>query len=222
MILSRFFLNQRSRDVRRATSDSQALHHLVMSMYPPIESSTPRAALGVLHRLERSEHGDALVLLVQSTEPPEVGRLPKDFLDPWLGADASVSTDLGPVLAAIVPGAILRFRLRANATRKIDTKSSPDGKRRNGRRVPVRGEEERERWIASRLERHGFELQGSCLQRPDGRSVGRSDRGTRTHEAHVFEGVVRVTDSERARAALASGIGPAKAYGFGLLSLARV
>ncbi|MCA9834403.1 MAG: type I-E CRISPR-associated protein Cas6/Cse3/CasE [Thermomicrobiales bacterium] len=41
-----------------------------------------------------------------------------------------------------------------------------------------------------------------------------------SHKAMVFEGLLRVSDVEAFREALVHGIGPAKAYGFGLLSLA--
>jgi CRISPR system Cascade subunit CasE len=40
-----------------------------------------------------------------------------------------------------------------------------------------------------------------------------------THEGVVYEGVLSVVDAALARRSLADGIGPAKAYGFGLLSL---
>jgi CRISPR system Cascade subunit CasE len=38
----------------------------------------------------------------------------------------------------------------------------------------------------------------------------------------LFNGTLAVTDPERFRAALATGIGSGKAYGFGLLSVARL
>ena len=221
MMLSRLFLNARSRDVQRALGDSHALHARVMSMFPSVDAASPRAALGVLHRLELREPGDALVLLVQSSERPDATRLPRGFLDPRAGGDAASTKDLAPVLAAIVPGARFMFRLRANATRKIDTKSGPNGKRRNGKRVPVRGEDGRLRWITSRLLSNGFALLGSCQQRPEGRSLAQAGGKVRTHDAQVFDGVVEVVDADLARRALSCGIGPAKAYGFGLLSLAR-
>lgn len=221
MMLSRLFLNAHSRDVQRALGDSHALHARVMSMFPAVDVSSPRAALGVLHRLERSDHGDALVLLVQSSERPEVSKLPSGFLDPGAGGDAASSRDLAPVLASIQPGARFRFRLRANATRRIDTKSGPDGKRRNGKRVPVRGDEGRLQWVTSRLLANGFRLLGSDQPRPEGKSLAHADGKVRTHVAHVFDGVVEVVDGDLAKRALSCGIGPAKAYGFGLLSLAR-
>ena len=41
-----------------------------------------------------------------------------------------------------------------------------------------------------------------------------------TFASVLFEGVLEVTDAERFRQALEQGIGSAKAYGFGLLSIA--
>jgi len=221
MMLTRLFLNAHSRDVQRALGDSHALHSRVMSMFPVVDAAAPRASLGVLHRLDSSDGGAVLQLLVQSKARPDATKLPAGFLDPAAGADAVSSTDLAPVLAAIQPGARFRFRLRANPTRKIDTKTGPDGKRRNGKRVPVRGEDGRLQWLTSRLAANGLRLTGPCTQRPEGRTTANSAGSLRTHEAHTFDGVVEVADPALAEKAFVAGVGPAKAYGFGLLSLAR-
>jgi len=221
VILSRLFLNPRSRDVQRALGDSHAMHARVMSMFPVTDSPSPRAELAVLYRLERSEGADALTLLVQSKMPPDATRLPTGFLDPRAGQDAFSSKELGPLLEGLSIGSRLRFRLRANATRKIDTKSEPGGKRRNGRRVPVRGEEARLHWLTRHLAASGLRLAGSSIQRPEGTARGHASGTARMHDAHVFEGIVEVVDVDLARRAVRSGVGPAKAYGFGLLSLAR-
>lgn len=74
----------------------------------------------------------------------------------------------------------------------------------------------------------GFSPEGEPAARiPDTRSNpipkvhgGRRGTGQLTFGAVLFEGRLRVTDADLFRAALASGIGPAKAYGFGLLSIA--
>ncbi len=74
----------------------------------------------------------------------------------------------------------------------------------------------------------GFSPEGEPAARiPDARSNpipkvhgGRRESGRLTFGAVLFEGRLRVTDADRFRAALAGGIGPAKAYGFGLLSIA--
>lgn len=219
MILSRLFLNPSSRAVQQAIADGHALHTRVMSMWPSDAGPTPRAQLGVLHRLEIAERAGIVSLIVQSVTPPDFSRLPPGFVDARAGGDAATSKNIDSLVDALVEGARLRFRLRANPTRKIDTKSAPNGDRRNGRRVPVREEAGRVAWIQRRLTTHGFRLL-ECEVRPEGKQLSRVGSQLRTHEAFVFDGSVEVVERGVARAALASGIGPAKAYGFGLLSLA--
>lgn len=224
MMLSRLFLNPVSRDVARARADSQALHRRVMDLFGPAEGPA-RAANAVLYRLDESERDATIVLLLQSRVAPAFDRLPDHFLDPRAGADAASTTDLGPLLSRIDREARFRFRLRANPTRKIDTKSAPDGTRRHGRRVPLRTPEARAAWLARKLEDTGLRLVGgaaACLVRPGGLQRGRRGDARLTHEGVVYEGEVVVVDAALARAAIEHGIGPAKAYGFGLLSLASV
>jgi CRISPR system Cascade subunit CasE len=225
MILSRMFLNPAHRDVQRCLADAQALHRAVLSLFR-VESDAPaRAALGLLHRLELSEREGTVALLVQSREPADPSRLPPGFLDPRAGQDAFASSSLEALLSRLEPGRRFRFRLRANPTRRIDTKSGPDGKRRNGRRVPVRGDDGRRAWLVRKLEAAGFRLDEAAElhQRPEGLSRARRGGGSvAIHDAHTFEGVVQVVDARAARDAVVTGIGPAKAYGFGLLSLAPV
>jgi CRISPR system Cascade subunit CasE len=221
MKLSRLFLNPVSRDVARAQADSQALHRRVMDMFGASDGPA-RAEHAVLYRLDVSERDGTIVLLLQSRDAPALELLPEHFLDPRAGADAAATTDLGPLLARLEEGSHFRFRLRANPTRKIDTKSGPDGVRRNGRRVPLRTPEARLGWLDRKLSAAGFVVVGgseACLVKPDGLQRGRRGDARMTHEGVVYEGVLSVVDAALARRSLADGIGPAKAYGFGLLSL---
>ena len=50
------------------------------------------------------------------------------------------------------------FRLAANPTRKIDTKTREDGTRSNGNRVPVASDKVNE-WLINRAERAGFKVE---------------------------------------------------------------
>lgn len=233
MMLSRLFLNALNREVQRCLGDAHELHARVLSMFPKSPGGAARATFGVLHRLEVSEREGTITLLVQSTDPPDFGALPDAFLDPRAGGDAASTTSLDRLVATLVPGATLRFRLRANPTRKIQTKTLEDGKRRHGKRVPVRAHSStsqpvshdaaRIAWLRRKLEIAGLRIVGDdqdplVRQRPDG-IVHARKHGAAAYEAHVFEGVVEVMDANRVRAAVAAGIGPAKAYGFGLLSL---
>ncbi|MBI5948776.1 MAG: type I-E CRISPR-associated protein Cas6/Cse3/CasE [Chloroflexi bacterium] len=119
-------------------------------------------------------------------------------------------------------------------------KEREDGKR-IGKRVEIRREEERLAWLARRgAGFDGFELKAARLvqgevapvsdddQRfwrsradPAGTIIG-GDRDRRvTFGTALFEGQLVVTDAAKFRDAWATGIGPGKAFGCGLLSLAR-
>ncbi|MGH2966458.1 MAG: type I-E CRISPR-associated protein Cas6/Cse3/CasE [Solirubrobacterales bacterium] len=230
MYLSRLILNPRHRDARRDLGDCVALHRTVMSAFPDVPAQPARQALGVLWRLEPDPRSQQVRLLVQSASAPDWSRLPPGYLDP--GSVTAVK-EVDAALASLHEGMRLQFRLQANPTRKIDTKSSSDGARRNGRRVPLRGDEEIISWLARHAPPAGFELEtepgqtdAAVLVRPSGDLVGRQHgqggQPTRiTIRGFVIEGLLVVRDAELFRQAISQGIGPEKAYGCGMLSVAR-
>ena len=122
-------------------------------------------------------------------------------------------------------GQHLRFRLLANPTRKIGTKSI-EGRRRNGRRVPHHDDERCIEWLVRKGNAHGFELVHDADGQPKVALVreplrrGRRDSTTITFQGVRFDGMLRIVDAGAFRAAIINGIGSAKAYGFGLLSFA--
>jgi CRISPR system Cascade subunit CasE len=223
VILTRLFLNPTNRDVQQCIADSHSLHVRVMALFPESMSASPRAAFGVLHRLEISEDEGLITLLVQSNDDPRLSVLPPSFLDPRVPqSESAKSTSLDALLASIETERPFHFRLRANPTRKIDTKSTPDGIRRNGRRVPLRSDHERGAWLSRKLAAGGMTIAGNVQQRYEGLTSGKDKRArVRTHDAYVFEGTLIIVAAEAARAIVRCGVGPGKAYGFGLLSLAR-
>lgn len=238
MYLSRLLLNPRSRAVRRDLENCQALHRTIMSAFPELPGrADARAQLGVLYRLE-SGPVPGPVLLVQSRAVPNWSRLPPDYLLDTAGAPENPACkSIDDLYARLQPGATLLFRLCANPTRKIDTKSGPDGQRRNGRRVELVGEEGQLEWLRSKARQYGFELLtvranpavASAQASPGGKLTGtrRAEDGAPAGSRRMtfamvrFDGLLRVVDAERFRTALRDGIGPGKAYGFGLLSIAR-
>ena len=117
-------------------------------------------------------------------------------------------------------GQSLRFRLLANATRKIGTKTGEDGKKNNGSRVPVDAEK-LTAWLQRKGKDGGFTVDETTLTVQTGFVSGYSDE---THAKRFcsarYEGVLQVTDTGQFHTALVSGIGPAKGFGFGLLSVA--
>lgn len=230
--LSRLIVDVRSREVQRDLADVQRLHRRVMTGFPEVGESA-RKALGVLFRVESGPGGTTF--LVQSRAEPDWGRVPEGYLaTDWFGGTPSVAvTRLDRLLEHCVEGAELRFRLRANPTRCIDSKSGPDGERRRGKRVPLRNEASREAWLRRKAEAGGFVVRELRSTREDEAGSGSLDalqvergivRGKRaeglvTLEGVVFEGALRVSDPGRFREAMLDGIGRGRAYGFGLLSV---
>ncbi|MDZ4817641.1 MAG: type I-E CRISPR-associated protein Cas6/Cse3/CasE [Planctomycetota bacterium] len=119
--------------------------------------------------------------------------------------------------------AILRFQLVANPTRKIDTKSDADGRRRNGKRVPVPPTDEAlQTWLQQRADANGFRLGNLSLIQPGYVYVNKSSTAGKGHRLRSvrFAGILEINDPQRFSKALIAGIGPAKAFGFGLISVA--
>ncbi len=116
------------------------------------------------------------------------------------------------------------FSLVANPTRKVRV-DRPDGTRaKNGRRLPLTDRGEWLAWMQRKAEAGGFSVVEETLRAiPRGREFFHKDG--RTHGSHAaveFQGQLRVTDPIRFRATVATGIGSAKAFGFGLLVLAPI
>ena len=236
--LSRLALNPRSREVRRDLADCQKLHRTVMAAFPQAPAAQEaREHFGVLHRLEAGRDGDP-VLLVQSRAAPDWSRLPPGYLLDSGGQrenPACKSIDGG--LDALQPGRELLFRVRANPTRKIDTRSGPDGRRSNGTRVELHGEQEWLAWLERKAGQSGFRLLSVRASpavpdtrvagldritgsRPVANGVNGNGRQRLTFFSVLFEGRLSIADAKLFRAAVEQGIGSGKAYGFGLLSVA--
>ena len=237
LYLSLLALEPHARAVRRDLADCHALHRTVMSAFPDIPANAAggggdaRARLGVLHRLEIHPRTGAPSLLVQSAAAPEWSALlDAGYLAP--GAHPAVKP-VAHLYDALTAGTALRFRLRANPTRRLSTPAGPDGARPPGKRVDLRDEAAQLAWLARKGEQGGFRLldarahpglpnvRADPVPAPPGRRpVADRPAHRLTFGAVLFEGALAVTDPSTFRRVLAEGIGSAKAYGFGLLSIA--
>lgn len=216
--LTRLFLHARSRDVRRDLASPVELHRTVMRLFPDSlaeDGVGARERLAVLHRIDEDPRTHQIVMLVQAKVAPDVSRLAEGYVDENAEPPATRPTSDWARLEA---GQRLVFRLRANTTRKIDTKTRADGTHSNGKRVPVRGDEARFAWLSRHGDAAGFAVQPGDVRMAEVTSAG----GGKTFAGALFDGELVITDTTRFRDALIRGIGPAKAFGYGLLSIRRV
>jgi CRISPR system Cascade subunit CasE len=158
-------------------------------------------------------------VLVQSSVEP-------DWQQAFLNAPGYLSkpVQIRPLQLDVTQGQRSRFRLRANPTVK---KKVPG--RENGTRLGIITEEGQLDWLKKKAEDRGFRvLSATALQEngPDSLSHGSKHAAGETHKlsflAVRFDGILQVTDPERFAETLRKGIGPGKAFGFGLLSVAPV
>ncbi len=115
------------------------------------------------------------------------------------------------------------FCLLANPTRKIDTKTGPDGKKNNGRRVPVKFEKLVE-WLENRSRDGGFELNRENISIETSYVYWCKDKsqGTKRFFAARYRGVLTVKEPKRFTSTLISGVGSGKSFGFGLFTIKRL
>lgn len=178
---------------------------------------------GFLFRIDPTHSGSAVVL-VQSASRPDWAYAFNNT--PGLLAALPEIRELDAVFC---PEQRLRFRLQANPTKKIETRTKEErlagAPKRNGRRVPVPSNDGQLRdWLGSRADRCGFDLADHLTIKTGFVYVNKTHEATGGHRLRsvVYEGVLRVTDTDRFANAMACGIGPAKGFGFGLLSTAPV
>ena len=211
MFLSKIELDIRHPSVRQALRDVNDMHRNLMAGFPDRDDlSGTRASLGVLYRLV-SNRNEACLLVLSETEP-DTSKLAQRGLMvvPTAVRDISLLKD------RLVKGMCLRFELLASPCKKV---KGSDG---NSRRHYLETEQERAGWLRRKAEEYGFEL--LSLVEISGRidMVGRREGNVIKNSGILFAGVLRITDADRFWQGYTHGIGPGKAYGLGMLSIARI
>lgn len=202
MFLSKLELNRRSNQVQSELRDPYQMHRTLSKAFgdnPEVYEESR-----CLFRVdERADSGDPVVL-VQSMVRPEWSRL--TVSSDYMAAPPLVK-ESSPALRS---GQLLNFRLRVNPTVK-----------RDGKRLGLYREEEQISWLMRKSGICGFKVV-SAVPKGSERSEFKTAEGKlSTFSSVMFEGTLAVTDPEAFLNALESGIGSAKAFGFGLLSIAQ-
>lgn len=212
MFLTRCQINPASRGGRKLLGSPQAMHAAALSGF-----HSEQAPGRVLWRVD--EQVNNVWLYLASAERPDLTHL----IDQagWPTTQAWETREYAPLLDSLEAGQRWQFRLRANPTKSI---RSPHGAR--GKRVPHVTSEQQLSWLLGRAEGLGITL--GATDEPSVAVTARGDQVFRRQGKDVtirwatFEGALVVTDPALLRAALVQGVGPAKAYGCGMITLAPV
>lgn len=207
MYLSRLQLDPRCKQARTDLASPYQLHATLCHAFAEPNQTPPRF-------LWRAEEGKIPTVLVQSVERPNWEKLTQRF--PGYFAQRPESKPIP--LEHLQPGQVLRFRLRANPTVTRKDPHNPEKRKRHG----LKSVEEQLEWLHRQGAKGGFDLLGAMVVQSERVKMFKH---TRDDEivlwAVLYEGYLKIADLEAFKRTLASGLGHAKALGFGLLSIGK-
>lgn len=211
MILTRTNLNLARPRAKQLLGSPQAMHAAVLAGFPPgIEPARP---------LWRIDTDDPVRphLYVVSAERPDMTHVEEQA--GWPSHPTTVSADYGPFLERLEAGQQWMFRLVANPSHY----ATLDGRQRLVAHQSTRHQVE---WLRGRSESMGVDLGSEdeptfTVVKKEWRKFRHGDKGRITFLAVTYEGVLTVKQPDALREALTSGVGRKRAYGCGLLTLAR-
>lgn len=200
MYLTQLVLNLRNKAARRDLADRFELHRTLMSAYPETLPPSER----VLFRVETQRNKPVTVLLVQSQTEPNWEQVARMQTADYLASTPRVRSVSLPSLQTGQPA---MFRLLANPTVK-----------REGKRHALYSEQDCLAWLGRKGSLHGFEVAPLDVRL---NKIGKVYGKKRKQVWHgvQFDGRLTVQDPSAFDDALRSGVGSAKAFGFGLLSI---
>lgn len=194
--------------VGRAIAIMDQLHREIWKLFP----DRPDDKRDFLFRVENLGRREPQKILLQSIKKPIPNKTSLiTLIDTY-------EVEKGKLKKNMYEGKLLRFLIRANPTKRIKDESKT---RNQGRvRVPLIDENEMKAWLSRQLEdsaklREVMIAGQNLLYFRKGPHAGKTATVT-------FSGLLEVADSGLLLERMKSGIGPAKAFGCGLLSLAKV
>jgi CRISPR system Cascade subunit CasE len=194
--------------------DSYDWHQRLWECFP----DKPNSARDFLTRIDLLD-GSVRVWMLAGRQP---------ISPAWCPPNAFAVKEVSP---EFLSHTLYAFDLRANPTKALvqrapdgTPKRKANGKRASGKRVPLVKLEDLRAWIERKGVEAGFRI--SAAEPLDiGPMVENHFRRKETRGLHggvQFRGVLEVVDPTKFRDAYFRGIGPAKAFGFGLLLLAPI
>lgn len=240
--LSRLIINPRNAQVRSELARAYEMHRTLLRAFHEGVVKVDRAnndSAGMLFRVDEKPRENVIAVLVQSKTKPDWTFL-NDVRDsrghPYLLPASAVGdgkpnpavTDEFDLSNKLAERQVLAFRLRANPTKRLGKAAGDD----KGKRVGIYDEQEQLKWLREKLEGNdhrqsvgGFRLKRVQISRQEKIENGEAiNRANRSHDLKMFsvqfDGVLEIVDLAKAIRSIECGIGSAKGFGFGLLSVA--
>lgn len=201
IFLTRVLIN--ALDVARLNiSDRYQWHQILWKCFTGIPENTPQ---NFLYRIDQNESRITLWILSDSEPVPQ-------YWGQWNTKNVSDT---------FLTHKKYYFSIAANPTVMRVVRSENGVRRKNGRRTAIYNENELKNWLERKGNDAGFIVnQVECS--PPVKEVFYKKNKQGVLSKVDYSGFLTVTDEEKFRLAWINGIGPAKAFGFGLLLLQPV
>lgn len=162
-------------------------------------------------------------LLVLSEEAPDFERLARRYGRENMSPSWEIKS-YDTLLSRVQEGQVWRFRLRANPVRS--SARERDQNKNRGKVFSHVTQDQQKTWLAMRGEANGFRVENESFDVVHAQWQKFRKGADRQAEVSIlavtFEGMLTVSDPNQFCATLTGGIGREKAYGCGLLTIARL
>ena len=206
MYLSKMELNIRRRETQRALSSPHIIHAAVEASFP-----TYTQKLRNLWRIDKLSGMQRLIVL--SPQKPDFTHIIEQY--GWPESEQKWDTkNYATFLDYIKQGQTWHFRLCANPTHS---------ERVNGIRGKIYGHitaAQQRDWLCNNSEKNGFTISHFDIISREIKKFLR-EKNFVTINTVTFEGLLNIIDEETFKNTLIHGMGRAKAYGCGLITLAK-
>lgn len=225
MFISRIPLNKVRYGARQLIGSPYKLHAAVECSFPP-DAVRKNDEGRILWRLDALTNDKGVWLYVVSPEKPDFTYIVEQA--GWPMHEEWETKNYAPLLERIAKGQQWHFRLRANPARKA---SEDKGRRHRAEGIvgKIQGHvtvDQQMQWLIDRSASHGFKIldneagQSDVVVKERHKEQFKRGDATVTLVTAVFEGHLEVTDADLFRETLCQGIGRAKGFGCGLLTVA--
>lgn len=210
MYLSRVEIDYENRVALKELNHLGAFHNWVEQSFPEeIKNSERTRKLWRVDRLKNKNY-----LLIVSKDKPDFKRLEKYGVK-----GTAQAKDYDEFLKTFKNNDRMTFRVVLNPNKSISDRSL-----RRGKVIPLLHEDEQFKYLIDRSEKNGFSLNSKdfyilksnfeTLYKPNGFKLDLIKA--------EYQGELTITDVEKFKIALTTGIGKKKAYGFGIMTVIPV
>jgi CRISPR system Cascade subunit CasE len=215
--LSRIRLDTKLRKTMLALASPQVLHSAIESSF---SRKTDEKQKRILWRIDNLK--GICYLLVLSAEQPDFSHIVQQFgyqCNEWQWETKNYNI----LLDRLRTGQVWQFRLRANPVHSSFTEKDKSSGR--GKVFAHVTHQQQKQWLLTRAQANGFSLTEDAFDviHTEWKKFRKSYENNHEITLRIadFEGLLTISDVECFKKSLLSGIGRAKAYGCGLLTIAH-